>query len=128
MRIVLRYAVFQLPGMFVAGLVLWTLVRWEQLTAPVAGVLFALWVAKDVALFPITRAAFSDDGVHHGPDALLGSIGTTRDGLAPGKTGYVTVGPERWRALLADGATEVDAGERVRVVAVNDLTLRVEPA
>ena len=119
--------IFQLPGMFVAGIVLGTLVRWGQLTEPLAWGLFALWVAKDLALFPVTRIGYSNHRSQHGPDALIGSVATTQSDLVPGEVGYVRVGPERWQALLVAGAGTVGAGTQVRIVELNGLTLLVEP-
>ena len=127
MRIFLRYMIFQLPGMFVAGIVLGTLVRWGQLTEPLAWGLFALWIVKDLAFFPVTRIAYSDHKSQYGPDALVGSVATTLSELVPGEVSYVRLGPERWQALLVAGAAAVDAGTRVRVVELNGLTLQVEP-
>lgn len=127
MRIFLRYMIFQLPGMFIAGIVLGTLVRWGQLTEPLAWGLFALWVVKDLAFFPVTRIAYSNHRSQHGPDALVGSLATTLSELVPGEVGYVRVGPERWQALLVAGTAAVGAGTQVRIVELNGLTLQVEP-
>lgn len=127
MRIFLRYMIFQLPGMFVAGIVLGTLVRWDRLTEPLAWGLFAMWVAKDLAFFPVTRVAYDNHSSQLGPDALVGSLATTQSELVPGEVGYVRVGPERWQALLVAGASAIGAGTQVRIVELNGLTLRVEP-
>lgn len=127
MRIFLRYMIFQLPGMFVTGIVLGALVRWDQLTEPLAWGLFAMWVAKDLAFFPVTRVAYDNHSSQLGPDALVGSVATTQSELVPGEVGYVRVGPERWQALLVAGASAIGAGTQVRIVELNGLTLRVEP-
>jgi membrane-bound serine protease (ClpP class) len=57
--------------------------------------------------------------VQVGVETLVGAEGETRAG------GYVFVNGELWRA---QGAEELAAGSRVRVLAVEGLTLVVEPA
>ena len=77
-----RYLVFQLPGMFFAGLVLSLLVRWEQISMPLGWVLFGLWLLKDAVMFPVTRVAFETPQRPHGPEALLGEEAVAQYGLA----------------------------------------------
>lgn len=123
---VLRYAVLQLPGFAAAAAVLWLLVYWELLGTGVAGLLLALWVAKDVLMFPVVRVAY-EPGPPHGAEALIGALGTARDALSGDATGYVRVGAELWRARLAAGREQpVAAGDAVRVVGAQGLTLAVE--
>ena len=126
-RVFARYLVFQIPGLFIAGVVLLLLVRWTSLTEPLAWGLFALWIAKDLALFPLTRIAYETHTSNHGAEAMLGARGTTVAALAPGAPGAVRVGAERWKAQLVEGAPPLPEGAAVRVVAVHGLTLRVEP-
>jgi membrane-bound serine protease (ClpP class) len=57
-----------------------------------------------------------------GAEGLLGEAGVVRAVLAP--EGQVLVRGEIWRAVAADG-TPVGEGERVRVVGIDGLTLRV---
>jgi membrane-bound serine protease (ClpP class) len=59
-----------------------------------------------------------------GASAFVGETGVARDDLAP--EGQVTVHGEIWRAVATNGP--VSAGSRVRVVAVDGLTLKVVPA
>jgi len=59
-----------------------------------------------------------------GPSGLVGQLATAKERLAP--EGQVLVSGEIWRAV-AEGEP-VDAGARVRVVAVDGLTLRVAKA
>jgi membrane-bound serine protease (ClpP class) len=60
-----------------------------------------------------------------GADALIGLPGRTRTPLAPGAVGQVDVRGEIWRA---ESAVPLGAGDPVKVMAVNGLTLSVEPA
>jgi membrane protein implicated in regulation of membrane protease activity len=127
MRVFARYLVLQIPGQFIAAVTLVMLVRWTELTPMLAGLLFVLWVIKDLAMFPVTRIAYEPQGGGQGADALLGALGVAQQDLAPEQTGYVRVGAELWRAELC-GDESVVKGAMVRVTEVCDLTLRVVPA
>jgi hypothetical protein len=58
----LRYAMFQLPGTIGVSLLLAALVRWGGLAPRTAALLLALWVLKDLALFPFVRRAYQTRG------------------------------------------------------------------
>lgn len=58
-----------------------------------------------------------------GVEAMTGEIGESLDILNP--NGTVRVHGEIWRAISTSGA--IGQGERIRVVAIHDLTLLVEP-
>ncbi len=119
-----RYWVYQIPGMFVAALVLTVLVRWEQISQGVAFLLFGFWVLKDLLLFPVTRIGYERGGQQHGADALAGRLGRVQDeDLDAERTGWVRVGPELWRAVSAGPV--LAAGTRVRIVEVRGLVLVV---
>lgn len=119
-----RYLVLQIPGAFIAAVVLMLLVRWGQISETLGWVLFGMWLLKDAAMFPVTRIAFETGSNRHGAEALLGASGVAQQPLAPGETGYVRVGPELWRARL-EGEHTVSQGDAVHVTAVIDLTLLV---
>ena len=55
---------------------------------------------------------------------MVGTVGEARDVVTPDAPGYVRVHGELWRAT---SRVPVNAGQRVRVLAVNGLTLDVEP-
>jgi membrane-bound serine protease (ClpP class) len=83
-------------------------------------------------LFAIGKAvAARGEPVRAGPEELVGAIGDVRVPLAP--VGQIFVSGALWRARLADGAEPEDAervrerGDRVRIEAVEGLTLRVRP-
>ena len=127
MRVFARYLVLQIPGQFIAAVTLVMLVHWTNLTPMLAGLLFVLWVIKDLAMFPVTRIAYEPYSSDQGADALLGALGVAQEDLAPEQTGYVRVGAELWRAQLL-GDENVTTGATVRVTEVRDLTLQVVPA
>jgi membrane protein implicated in regulation of membrane protease activity len=112
------------PGWMLAGLVLWFLVDQTGLAPWIGAALWALWFAKDIALFPWLRDAY-EEGDPDATVALIGRTGLARKRLAP--HGYVRIGSELWRAELAPGCPDVEAGGSVRVQSVRGLTLVVEP-
>ena len=121
MSTLLRYALFQIPGIAGVALLAYALWRWVGLPAEVAIAAVALWVAKDVALYPLLRRAH--EVTPEGAAVLIGRRGIARRRLAP--NGTVSFGVELWRAEIAPAAEPIDAGAAVRVVAVRGLTLIV---
>lgn len=119
-----KYLLFQLPGMALAGAALVLLVRVWDLAPGTAGLLFAFWVIKDLALYPLLRSAYAG-GHPDGTESLIGALGTARERLDP--DGYVRIGGELWRAEVSPDSAPVEMGEAVRVRAVRNLTLQVEP-
>jgi membrane-bound serine protease (ClpP class) len=63
-----------------------------------------------------------------GPESMVGRLAVARSALGPdgGPDGQVQVDGEIWRAVADGGA--IPAGEKVRVTAVDGLTLRVSRA
>jgi membrane-bound serine protease (ClpP class) len=59
-----------------------------------------------------------------GREWMIGETGTALDAVDP--EGVVQVGASRWRART-NRATPVPAGDPVRVVAIDGVTLEVEP-
>ena len=124
----LRYLLFQIPGFCLAGIALLLLVRWTTLSEAGGWALVALWVAKDLALYPWARIGYESRPTRAGVDALIGASGITLSVVAPDAPGHVRVGPERWKARLVGDASTLAEGAPVRVVAVEGLTLVVESA
>lgn len=123
-RVFAKYALLQLPGWFGVGALLSAAVYWWELPEWMALLIFALWVAKDFAMYPVLRVAYAD-GSPDGTGSLVGAQGTAVEPLDPG--GYVRVGSELWRAEVPRDRAPVARGARVRVRAVDKLTLKVEP-
>jgi membrane protein implicated in regulation of membrane protease activity len=123
-RVLARYVRLQIPGWILLGAGLFAAVRWWSLSLPVAVAIFAFWVVKDAALFPLVRRAYEPDGTS-GPETLVADEGVAEDTLDP--AGYVRVGAELWRAECADPrAAPIPRGSPVRVLGVRNLTLLVE--
>jgi membrane protein implicated in regulation of membrane protease activity len=121
-----KYALLQLPGFLLVALLLAGAICWWGISTHVALCLLALWVLKDIALFPLLRVAYERSGGGGGAEALVDARGVASETLAP--AGYVRVGAELWRAELAsDDGEAIPSGAPVRVRAVRGLTLIVEP-
>jgi membrane protein implicated in regulation of membrane protease activity len=119
-----RYTLFQIPGWVLASTVCGALWWAEILPAWAAGLLVALWVLKDAAMYPLVRKAY--EATPTGSECLVGERGIARERLAP--RGYVEVRGALWRAEVARGTRDVDPGEQVTVCGANGLTLFVSAA
>jgi membrane protein implicated in regulation of membrane protease activity len=120
----LKYGLLQLPGLAVVACCLWLLCDWGTLSRVAAWIILALWVAKDAALYPFLRHAYDSlPSRLVGPERLIGQWGIAQEALAP--TGYVRVSGELWRAECTTPGARVGAQDRVRVCAVQNLTLLV---
>ena len=128
MRVLGRYILFQVPGALAAASLLWALHYYELISFNIAVSLLAAWIIKDCIQFPFVRRAYSSE-----PSRLVGAarlvdmLGVTEEALDPG--GWVRVGGELWQAE-AHGTVglEIPARTRIRVHAVRNLTLLVQPA
>ncbi len=123
-RTLVRYTLFQIPGLILLGLALAAAVRWWDFPVFAAYGLVAVWIAKDVIMYPILRIAYEAGGTS-GVDAIHGALGVVTQALVP--AGYVRLGSERWKAELASGSQAVSVGSAIRVVELRGLTLIVEP-
>ncbi|MFI5214974.1 MAG: NfeD family protein [Candidatus Limnocylindria bacterium] len=125
-RVFARYLAFEAPSWVLLLVVLVVLVRVWDLSLPLAALVLALWVVKDLALFPVLRIAYEPAGGSGGAENLIGAVGTVSAALDP--EGWVRIGAERWRARVASEQAPLPVGAMVRVTKVEGLLLRVEPA
>jgi membrane protein implicated in regulation of membrane protease activity len=123
-RTIAKYVLFQLPELAVVSLLAIGARSWVGLPDWAAAGIIALWVTKDVVMFPFVRIAYQP-GSPGGATSLLDARGTAQDTLQP--SGYVRISSELWRAQLRPGSPPVEPGDRVRVLRVHGLTLVVEP-
>jgi len=124
LRVVGRYALFQLPELAAVVAILMVLVWAEVAAARTAALFCLLWVAKDAALYPLTRAAYR----HHDPadpHRMIGRRGVARRELSP--RGWVFVGGALWRAEVG-GNEPLAAGTEIEVVDVRGIRLTVVAA
>jgi membrane-bound ClpP family serine protease len=124
-RVFARYLAFQAPSWVALVVVLAILVRVWDLSLAMPALVLALWVVKDLALFPVLRIAYEPAGGSGGAENLIGALGTVSADLDP--EGWIRIGSERWRARVSRDHSPVPIGAAVRVTAVEGLLLRVEP-
>lgn len=91
---------------------------WITLTAGIGGIMLAFIVGMP----SMVRTRFATPTI--GREWLIGELGEVVERVGP--EGIVSVNDARWRART-NRATPVDAGEQVRVVAIDGVTLEVEP-
>ena len=91
---------------------------WLTLIAGIGGVMLTYIVGMP----SMTRTRFATPTI--GRDWMIGSEGTVVIAVAP--DGIVRVGDAEWRART-NRATPVEAGDTIRVVAIDGITLEVEP-
>ena len=92
------------------------------------GGLIALGILSGVTFYFVSRKvweAHRNDRVRTGTEEMIGAVAEARSSIDP--EGQVWTGGALWRARLAAGATPVQLGGRVRVEAVDGLTLVVSP-
>jgi membrane protein implicated in regulation of membrane protease activity len=117
-----RYFLLQLPGQFFFVLLLFLIRQWVDIPGYLMWVLPALWVLKDIVLFPFLWRYYATDK-HPDPSRMIGRKGVALRRLAP--DGHVLVQGERWRASIDYGGQPVEKGESICVKAVDGLGLTV---
>jgi membrane-bound serine protease (ClpP class) len=93
---------------------------------PVAAIVAAGVILAGFVVFASRKAlaAHRDEPVRTGSEELIGAVGEVREPLDP--DGQIFVQGALWRARVS-GAGQIEPGNRVRVKAVDGLTLEVEP-
>ncbi len=119
----IKYALFQLPGIGLAGCAIWILHVLFGLSLMLCWIGMGLWVLKDMTLFFFVWPAYQN-GQDDGPYALIGLHGESREALNP--VGYIRLCGVLWRAKSAEGIP-IPPATRVLVVARQGLTLIVRP-
>lgn len=119
-------AVLGVAGLTVAGLVAFG--SDSDIADYAGGGLIALGVLSGVTFFFVSRKVFEahrNDEVRTGTEEMIGSTAEARSSIDP--DGRVWLGGTLWSARLADGASPIRQGDKVRVEAVDGLTLVVRP-
>jgi membrane-bound serine protease (ClpP class) len=92
------------------------------------GALVALGIVSGITFYFVARkvlAAHRNETVRTGTEEMVGSAAEARSAIDP--EGRVWLGGTLWSARLAPDASPVRRGDRVRVEAVEGLTLVVRP-
>ena len=121
-KLLVRYALLQLPAIVLLILLLILVQRWVKLPAWFTWGLIAFWITKDVVLFPLTWRAY-DRSHKESADWMIGLRGIAEDRLSP--SGYVHVRGELWRAEVEESSEPIEKGEGVRIYGNRGLTLLV---
>lgn len=113
-------------GLTAAGIVA---LNSDSITAEyIGGALIAFGVVSAISFYFITRkviAAHQDPRVRTGTEEMVGATAEARSSIDP--EGRAWLGGTIWSARLAIGASPAKLGDRVRVEAVDGLTLVVSP-
>jgi membrane-bound serine protease (ClpP class) len=112
----------QTPGWLAAAAIAFALGVWVGLPAWIGVALVAVWIAKDLALYPAMKHAY-ERSERNGPgEALVGSRGVVTQDLD--LDGWVSVHGSLWQARAEQ---RIERGRRVTVEAVDGLCLVVRP-
>lgn len=122
-RLVLRYALLQIPGIALLAIILIVIQQWVELPAWFTWGLIFIWVVKDAALFPLVWRAYDSD--HAGAaNSMVGLQGIVQERLSP--SGFVRVRGELWQARAMPDDVPIEKGEVILVREIHSLTLFVE--
>jgi membrane-bound serine protease (ClpP class) len=92
------------------------------------GGLIALGILSGITFYFVSRKVYEahrNDRVRTGTEEMIGSTAEARTSIDP--DGRAWLGGTLWNARLADGASPIQLGDKVRVEAVDGLTLVVRP-
>lgn len=123
-QVILRYALFQIPSLALIISILILVRQWVDLPGWIFWGSIALWIAKDIILFPFVWRAYDRNRLKE-LHTLIGAEGIADEKLAP--SGYIRVHGEFWRAEVGGDRLPVEKGERVRIQGIRGLKLIVEP-
>ena len=122
-KVVLRYALLQIPFTALVIVVLILLRQWVDLPIWFICTLVAFLVIKDIALYPFVWQAYDPESPTL-TNQMEGAQGIAIEDLHP--TGYVEIGAERWQAEVTGNGPAIRRGQRVRVRGIRGLTLLVQ--
>jgi membrane-bound serine protease (ClpP class) len=119
-----KYLLFQVPEWILVLLVLAFLsdrIDFPRWIGPPG--LFAIWVIKDLALYPLLRRAY-ESKPPSGVKQLIGARGVAQQELSP--RGYVRIRGELWMAEFRRNDRRIPPGSSVKVLAARGMTLIVD--
>jgi membrane-bound ClpP family serine protease len=120
-KILVRYALLQLPEIGLVISVLFFIRQWVELPLWAICFISLVWVAKDIILFFFTWRAYEWDQ----KEPMIGLIGHVLDRLDP--TGYIQIRGEKWRAEVVGMNSPIEKGQKVQVLGRQGLTLHIKP-
>jgi len=122
-QVVMRYALFQIPGLVLWILILILVRRWVDFPPWFFWGSVFIWIVKDVLMFPFVWRAY--DRPRPGDlRSLIGTEGIVEERLAP--SGYIRVHSELWQAEIIRESPPIEKGEVVRIQGIRGLVLLVQ--
>jgi membrane-bound ClpP family serine protease len=123
LRVIIKYALLQIPGLVLFCLVLVLSQRWIYFPPLILWSLIFIWVLKDIILFPVVWRSYDTHAKMNSPE-MINARGTAMERLAP--SGYAHIQGELWKVEVAGENPPVEKGETVQVIGRNNLTLLVK--
>lgn len=122
-QVVMKYALFQIPGLVLLILILILVRRWVDFPSWFFWGFVFTWIVKDVVLFPFVWRAY-DWSRSRDVHSLIGTEGIVEERLAP--SGYIRVHGELWQAAMIREGPPIEKGETVRIQGIRALVLLVQ--
>jgi membrane protein implicated in regulation of membrane protease activity len=122
-KVLLRYTLFQIPGLIALILLLIVVRHWIDLPLWPVYIIIAVWVIKDIILFPFVWKAY-DIRSKDANLRMIGDKGVAQEFLNP--SGYILINGELWKAEVAKGSPPIPKGTLLRVKEIHGLNLIVE--
>lgn len=122
-KILLRYILFQVPGLLALILILTVIKYWINIPVWYIYIIIAAWVIKDIILFPFVWRAY-DTRSQDNSLKMVGEKGIAQQLLDP--SGYALVRGELWKAEVAKGSPPIKKGAALKVKEIRGLSLIVE--
>ena len=117
---VIRYTLFQLPGLSILILALLLVEHWITIPIKFFYGIISAWIVKDFILFFYTWKAY----ITKKDDIMLGKRGIALERIS--HAGYIKINGERWKALNRSDRP-IEKGQEILVVERKGLTLLVMP-
>ena len=118
-KIIIRYTLLQLPGIFLLAVFLLIISHWLRIPPLILWGVIILWISKDIVLFFYTWTAY--DWEHR--DSMINTSGIAMDRIID--RGYIIVNGERWMAEPADGEPAFEKGQRALITGRKGLVLQI---
>ena len=122
-QVVMRYALFQIPGLVLLILILILVRRWVDFPLWFFWGSVFIWIVKDAVLFPFVWRAY-DWSRSRDVHSLVGTEGIVEERLAP--SGCIRVHGELWQAEMIREGPPIEKGEGVRIQGIRGLVLLVQ--
>ncbi len=124
-RLILRYALFQIPSLVILISILILIRHWVDLPTWLIMASIGLWIIKDIALFPLVWRAYDRSRIKD-VHRQIGDEAIVETCLMP--SGYVRIHGELWLAEVETYVAPIEKGEKVSVEGIRGFKLIVKPS